>query len=69
MTGIQISLTGKERERLIDAVNYYIDMMSNGYDTSTLIDEELNNGLGRVMFKLYKGLNGAATYKKYGKNK
>ena len=65
MNGIQISLTGKERERLIDAVNYYIDIMTEGIETSEKLDIELNNGLGKAMFKLYKGLNGAELYIDY----
>lgn len=65
MNGIQISLTGKERERLIDAVACYIDIMSEGFDTSESLNIELNNGLGKAMFKLYKGLNGEQHYIDY----
>lgn len=65
MNGIQISLTGKERERLIDAVNCYIDLMTEGIETSKSLDIELNNGLGKAMFKLYKGLNGERQYIDY----
>lgn len=65
MNGIQISLTGQERERLIDAVNYYIDIMAEGIETSENLDIELNNGLGKAMFKLYKGLNGEMNYIDY----
>lgn len=69
MNGIQISLTGKERERLIDAVNCYIDIMTEGIDTSKSLDIELNNGLGKAMFKLYKGLNGERQYIDYTQKK
>lgn len=69
MNGIQISLTGKERERLINAVTYYIDMMADGEDTVGIVDMELNNGLGKAMYKLYKGLNGSSSYEIYNKNK
>lgn len=65
MNGIQISLTGQERERLIDAVNCYIDIMVEGIETSKSLDIELNNGLGKAMFKLYKGLNGEQQYIDY----
>lgn len=67
MNGIQISLTGKERERLIDAVTYYIDIMSEGTETVEILDIELNDGLGKAMFKLYKGLNGEIDYIDYNK--
>ncbi len=67
MKGIQISLTGKERERLIDAVTYYLDIMSDGYDTSQTTQNELNDGLGKAMFKLYKGYQGEEIYKVYNK--
>lgn len=67
MNGIQISLTGKERERLIDAVTYYIDIMSEGIETVESLDIELNDGLGKAMFKLYKGLNGEINYIDYNK--
>lgn len=69
MNGIQISLTGKERERLIDAVNCYIDIMTEGIETSKSLDIELNNGLGKAMFKLYKGLNGERQYIDYTQKK
>lgn len=69
MNSISIYLTGKERERLIDAVSCYIDTMSNGLETSETLDMELNDGLGKVMFKLYKGLQGEDVYKSYEKDK
>lgn len=67
MNGIQISLTAKEREQLINAVTYYVDIMSEGFETSAFINEEMNNGLGRAMFKLYKGLQGEKLYENYKK--
>ena len=29
------------------------------------MEDKMNNGLGKVMFKLYKGLNGEDCYKEY----
>lgn len=53
MRGIQISLTAKERKRLIDAVYHYIDMMDDeGAYTRTSVDYELNDGLGSALCKL-----------------
>ncbi len=67
MKGIQVSLTGNERDKLLDAVACYISTMSEGVETYKLIEEELNNGLGSAMHKLYKGLNGEQSYEHYKK--
>lgn len=69
MKGIQISLTGEERTAIITAVTCYMEMMQDGDDGKELIEEELNNGLGSGLFKLYKGLIGANAYKTYAKKK
>ena len=67
MKGIQVSFTGDERDKLLDAVVCYISTMSDGVETYKLIEEELNNGLGSAMHKLYKGLNGERNYEQYKK--
>lgn len=70
MKGIQVSLTAKERECLLDAVSYYIDMMGDGDEKSvSIINKALNDGLGSALYKLYKGLRGEGYYKKYEKSK
>ena len=68
MKGVQISLTGQEREILLNVLQDYIELCSNwSFERSEQLDEEMNNGLGRVMFKLHKGLIGEKTYDKYNK--
>ena len=69
MKGIQVSLTGNERSRLIDAVINYTMSMSEGEETNALITEELNDGLGSAMFKLTKGLMGNQAYRHYNDKK
>lgn len=69
MKEIQISLTGKEREAIISAVTCYMDMMQSGDEGNEIIEQELNDGLGSGLFKLYKGLIGEQAYKRYSKNK
>ena len=67
MKGIQISLTGKERQCIIDALNEFIEIYDEGMLTSIELDGIMDNGLGKVMFKLYKGLRGESLYEKYNK--
>ena len=43
--------------------------MTEGIETSKSLDIELNNGLGKAMFKLYKGLNGERQYIDYTQKK
>lgn len=67
MKGIQISLTGKERQCIIDALNEFIEIYDEGMLTSIELDGIMDNGLGKAMFKLYKGLRGESLYEKYNK--
>lgn len=67
MKAIQISLTGEERQCLIDALNEFIEIYDEGMLTSIELDGMMDNGLGKVMFKLYKGLNGESLYEKYNR--
>lgn len=69
MKGIQIALTGEERNAIIKAVNCYMGMMQDGEGGNEIIEQELNDGLGSGLFKLYKGFIGAQAYKKYDKIK
>lgn len=66
MKGIQISLTSKERKLLLDALNEYIDLSEEfSFEASEQFDKRLDEGLGKVMFKLYRGLIGEQLYEKY----
>ena len=67
MKGIQVSLTGKERQCVIDALNEFIEIYDEGMLTSIELDSIMDKGLGKVMFKLYKGLRGKSLYEKYNK--
>ena len=66
MDSIQIYLTSKERDVLLDVLNDYLDLSSGwSIEANEQLTDKMNNGLGKVMFKLYKGLNGEDCYKEY----
>lgn len=63
--GRSIYFTDKELQMVIDYTNQAIEILSEGIETAALVDEDMENGLGSVMRKLYKGRNGEVMYAKY----
>lgn len=64
-----ISFTDKEEELLRDVLNEYCDIMCDTEATSKTLDEQMEDGLGSVMYKLYKGRRGQTLYEKYARKK
>lgn len=63
---MQVYLTTKETEALIDIANEWCNMMEDGdEDSCKRVDETLDNGLGSALYKLYKGRNGQKHYEEY----
>lgn len=67
MKGINLYLSGKDREKLLDILNDYIYMLSAEYENTG------NEGIGKILdqaekdlqpifCKLYKGLEGEKIY-------
>lgn len=57
MDAIDVYLTGKERQEIIDICELI-------WETDTA-DEHLENGLGSALYKLYKGYVGQEDYEQY----
>lgn len=64
-------ITSSEGQFRINNISYLKRWTKDGMgeDTVGIVDMELNNGLGKAMYKLYKGLNGSSSYEIYNKNK
>lgn len=74
MIGLNLYLSGKEREKLIDILNDYIHMVSTMYANTGSKELEkllaqLDEDLHPVFYKLYKGYNGEKYYSPYKKSK
>lgn len=66
MAGRNVYLTEKEMSALRQSSSEWCDIMSGGDEESCdCVEEQLNNGLGSALKKLYKGLNGERVYKNY----
>lgn len=63
--GRSIYFTDKEWQMVIDYMNQAIEILGEGIETAVQVDEDMENGLGSVMYKLYKGRNGEVMYAKY----
>lgn len=65
---MQVYLTEKERETLVDCASEWCSMMCDGDEESAqAVDERLDNGLGSALYKLYKGRHGQKVYESYVK--
>lgn len=65
---MQVYLTNKEIETLINIANEWCDIMCDGdEDSCKCVDETLDNGLGSALYKLYKGRNSQRHYEEYVK--
>lgn len=74
MIGLNLYLSGKEREKLIDVLNDYIHMVSTMYGNTGSEElekllAELDEDLHPIFYKLYKGCNGEKYYFPYKKSK
>ena len=46
-------------------INQAIEILGGGIETVASVDEDIENGLGSALRKLYKGRNGEIIYAKY----
>ena len=63
--GRNIYFTNKELSMVRSYVFEAIDILGNASDTAEQVDEDMENGLGSALRKLYKGCNGESKYAKY----
>lgn len=63
MKGIQISLTAKERQALMQLHSEFHFIAGEFADIGETYDDLYNNGLKSALRKLYKGLKGEDSYK------
>ena len=56
-------------DRVLNMVRDYVfeatDILGNASDTAEQVDEDMENGLGSALRKLYKGCIGESKYAKY----
>lgn len=64
--GRNIYFTEQEILQMIAYINEAMDILDAEEDCVKMIDEDLDNGLGSALRKLYKGREGEAIYKEYG---
>ena len=64
---MQIYLTKKEREMALKYIQDSVSILSEAEDTWEDIKKDMENGLGSLLAKLYKGMQGEELYKKYKK--
>ena len=63
--GRNIYFTDKEVQMVRNYVCEAMDILGEGTETSVQVDEDMENGLGSALWKLYKGCNGEVNYSKY----
>lgn len=63
--GRNIYFTDRELSMVRDYVFEAIDILGNASDTAEQVDEDMENGLGSALRKLYKGCIGESKYAKY----
>lgn len=63
--GRSIYFTDKELSMVRSYVFEATDILSNASDTAEQVDEDMANGLGSALRKLYKGCIGESKYTKY----
>ena len=63
--GRNIYFTDRELSMVIDYVFEATDILGNASDTAERVDEDMENGLGSALRKLYKGCIGESKYAKY----
>lgn len=63
--GQNIYFTDRELSMVRDYVFEAADILGNASDTAEQVDEDMENGLGSALRKLYKGCIGESKYAKY----
>ena len=63
--GRSIYFTDTEIEKLLIYLQEATNILGEAEETYQSVDEDLNNGLGSALRKLYKGRNGERIYEKY----
>ena len=63
--GRSIYFTDKELKQIRDYTSEAIEILGEASGTTKQIDEDLDNGLGSAMRKLYKGCNGELRFAEY----
>ena len=63
--GQNIYFTDRELSMVRDYVFETTDILGNASDTAEQVDEDMENGLGSALRKLYKGCIGESKYAKY----
>lgn len=63
--GRSIYFTDKELKQLRNYALEAIEILGNASDTAEQVDEDMENGLGSALRKLYKGCIGESKYAKY----
>ena len=64
---MQIYLTKKEREMALKYIQNSVSILGEAEDTWEDVEKDMENGLGSLLAKLYKGTRGEEMYKKYKK--
>ena len=65
MNGRSIYFTEQEIKMIIKYVNEATNILGEAEDTCAEVDEDLENGLGSALRKLYKGRNWEKHYSEY----
>lgn len=63
--GRSIYFTDRELDQIRNYVSEAVDILGEAAGTYNQVDEDMENGLGSALRKLYKGLNGELRYAKY----
>lgn len=63
--GRNIYFTDRELSMVRSHVFEATDVLGNASDTAEQVDEDMENGLGSALRKLYKGCIGESKYAKY----
>lgn len=63
--GRSIYFTDKELQQVRDYVFDAVDILGEASETYKQVDEDMENGLGSALRKLYKGCVGESRYTKY----
>lgn len=63
--GRSIYFTDKELEMMKSYIDQAIYSLGEGTETASQVNEDMENGLGSALRKLYKGCKGETEYSKY----
>lgn len=63
--GRSIYFTDRELQQIRNYVFEAVEILGEASETYKQVDEDMENGLGSALRKLYKGYNGESKYEKY----